>query len=167
LRRRAAHDIERLGAIAVAFTLDDVLVVQSRQPAQLYLPGLDQKIDLASDSVADTGHAVFHANAGAGIACASCHLEGGDDGRVWTFDSSGERRTQSLRGGILGTEPFHWDGTRPTSRVSRTTCSRAGWRPVAGEGAARCGRGLGRSHPGARTPRPATRGDRARQDAVQ
>jgi mono/diheme cytochrome c family protein len=96
--------------IAVAFTLDDQLLVQSREPARLVNAATNQEIVLASDSVADTGHDVFHANAGVGIACASCHLEGGDDARVWRFDNSGRRRTQSLRGGILGTEPFHWDG---------------------------------------------------------
>src|SRR5262249_26059441 len=67
-------------------------------------------ITLATDSRADTGHAIFHADSGAGIACASCHPEGGDDGRVWQFDMSGARRTPALRFGILGTEPFHWSG---------------------------------------------------------
>jgi hypothetical protein len=96
--------------IAVAFTGDDRLVVQSREPAALSIDG-GQTIVLSTDSRADTGHAIFHANAGASIACASCHLEGSDDGRAWSFDTtSGQRRTQSLRGGILGTEPFHWDG---------------------------------------------------------
>jgi mono/diheme cytochrome c family protein len=52
------------------------------------------------------------------MACASCHNEGDDDGRVWTFDCSsanptaamGPRRTQSLQTGLRGTEPFHWSG---------------------------------------------------------
>lgn len=39
-----------------------------------------------------------------------CHPEGGEDGRVWSFDRIGERRTQSLRGGIMHLAPFHWDG---------------------------------------------------------
>jgi len=96
--------------VAVAFTPDDRLVVQSREPAALYLDN-NQSIVLSTDSRADTGHAIFHANAGASIACASCHLEGSDDGRAWSFDNTiGARRTQSLRGGIIGTEPFHWDG---------------------------------------------------------
>ena len=96
--------------IAVAYTPQDVLIVQSREPARLVFVDTGDKIDLSADSVADTGHAVFHANSGVGIACASCHLEGGDDGRTWSFDISGLRRTQSLRGGISGTAPFHWDG---------------------------------------------------------
>ncbi|HEV7559505.1 MAG TPA: hypothetical protein VGO00_28710 [Kofleriaceae bacterium] len=96
--------------VAVAFTPDDHLVVQSRQPATLFIDDT-KSIVLSTDSRADTGHAIFHANAGASIACASCHLEGSDDGRAWSFDNTvGARRTQSLRGGISGTEPFHWDG---------------------------------------------------------
>jgi mono/diheme cytochrome c family protein len=95
---------------AVAYTPSDVLIVQSREPAELILPATSVTIPLSVDSRADTGHAVFHSNAGASIACASCHMEGGDDGRVWSFVDSGQRRTQSLRGGIVGTEPFHWDG---------------------------------------------------------
>src|SRR5262249_10299445 len=50
----------------------------------------------------------------AGIACASCHPEGGDDGRVWQFTGIGPRRTQNLRGGVLSRAPFHWSGDLPT-----------------------------------------------------
>jgi hypothetical protein len=45
-----------------------------------------------------------------GIACASCHPEGHEDGQVWTFAGLGPRRTQSINGGISRTEPFHWSG---------------------------------------------------------
>jgi cytochrome c peroxidase len=45
-----------------------------------------------------------------GLACASCHPEGHDDGHVWKFATLGARRTQSLAGGTLGTGPFHWSG---------------------------------------------------------
>jgi cytochrome c553 len=57
----------------------------------------------------DTGHDIFHAAAGAAIACASCHPEGGDDGHVWLLDNL-PRRTPSLRGTIAGTAPYHWPG---------------------------------------------------------
>ena len=67
-------------------------------------------IQLSTVSRSDTGHDLFHANAGAGIACASCHAEGTDDGRTWTFACEGTRRTQSLQVGLKGTEPFHWGG---------------------------------------------------------
>jgi mono/diheme cytochrome c family protein len=53
---------------------------------------------------------MFHLRASSGVACASCHAEAGDDSHVWEFQGIGARRTQTLRGGILGTEPFHWNG---------------------------------------------------------
>jgi mono/diheme cytochrome c family protein len=71
-------------------------------------------VPLETESVFDTGHALFHMDTGAGIACASCHPEANDDGRVWDFECIGPRRTQSLRFGIKGTEPLHWDGDMDT-----------------------------------------------------
>jgi hypothetical protein len=108
-------------AVAAAFGDGDAIVVQTREPAALHIMAKDrhrpaQTISLASDSVADTGHAIFHANAGGFIACASCHAEGGDDGHVWTFVAMGPRRTPSLQGTIANTEPFHWDGDQKDLR---------------------------------------------------
>ncbi|MBX3228422.1 MAG: cytochrome-c peroxidase [Labilithrix sp.] len=102
-------------AIALGFDSLDRLIVQTREPARLHVMTDDRQrsvrsIDLAKGSRADTGHAVFHANAGGNIACASCHAEGADDGHVWSFDEIGPRRTPSLLGTTLHTEPFHWDG---------------------------------------------------------
>jgi mono/diheme cytochrome c family protein len=93
----------------VAFTPGGSVIAQSREPAGLTLAS-GEWISLSSDSRADTGHTIFHANAGAGLACASCHAEGLDDGRVWNFACVGGRRTQSLQVGLRGTEPFHWNG---------------------------------------------------------
>jgi cytochrome c peroxidase len=56
------------------------------------------------------GHAVFHSNSGGGLACASCHPEGHEDGRVWDFACEHARRTQDLSGGLSTTAPFHWSG---------------------------------------------------------
>ena len=100
---------------AVAFTPDGRLIAQTREPAQLLvmneLPfGTTSAIALPGESRADTGHDLFHRDAGGGIACASCHPEGGEDGRTWRFADSGERRTQPLHIGLRGTAPFHWDG---------------------------------------------------------
>lgn len=102
-------------AIAIALLPAAGLLVQSREPAQLEIlstdgTGTNFVIGLSTDSRSDTGHAIFHANSGAGIACASCHGEGGDDGHVWTFDQEGSRRTPSLRGTLDGTAPYHWNG---------------------------------------------------------
>jgi hypothetical protein len=91
------------------------LVVQTREPAQLVVirdQASQQQwtVNLGGPSMLDTGHEIFHRDAGAGIACAECHAEGGEDGRVWKFSPTGERRTQALHVGLAGTEPFHWDG---------------------------------------------------------
>jgi len=99
---------------AVAFT-KTAMLVQTREPAWLYALQLGEAaipapIVLSTVSRADTGHEIFHSNSGASIACASCHAEGLEDGRVWQFDQEGHRRSQSLRGTLQGTAPYHWDG---------------------------------------------------------
>jgi cytochrome c553 len=96
-------------AVALEYLPDGQLVVQTREPATIEVLG-GAVIPLSKESRADTGHAIFHSTAGALLACASCHPEGGEDGHVWTFAGLGARRTQSLRGGISGSAPFHWDG---------------------------------------------------------
>ena len=96
--------------IAVSYTKNGVLLAQTREPTALWRSDTSTTFALATGSRADTGHLIFHANAGGGLACASCHPEGGEDGRVWNFVCIGARRTQSIRGGISGTAPFHWDG---------------------------------------------------------
>jgi mono/diheme cytochrome c family protein len=90
-------------------------VVQTREPAQLVfyrdpMGNVPQTVALGGPSAYNTGHELFHRDVGTGIACASCHLEGAEDGRVWKFSPIGERRTQALDIGIAGTAPFHWDG---------------------------------------------------------
>ncbi len=102
-------------ATAASFVQDTLLAVQTREPATLTFYDLTVGVQpvtvmLSPISRADSGHTMFHARAGAGIACASCHAEAGDDGHVWSFAGIGARRTQHLRGGILGSEPFHWNG---------------------------------------------------------
>jgi mono/diheme cytochrome c family protein len=100
---------------AVAFTSDGRLIAQTRDPAQLVvardLPfGTTATVALPGESNTDTGHDLFHRDAGGGIACASCHPEGGEDGHVWRFKGTGERRTQALHVGLRDTAPFHWAG---------------------------------------------------------
>lgn len=98
---------------AVAFDGKGRLIAQIREPAALEVLSGSDVINIALDttSVADTGHSFFHMPVGiSSLACASCHPEGGEDGRTWMFDTLGARRTQSLRGGLGDTGPFHWDG---------------------------------------------------------
>ena len=109
-------------AIAVAYQPNGNVVVQTREPATLQILDHTQfrsTIRLSTETRGDTGHAVFHSNSGGDLACASCHPEGGEDGRVWQFQEqlangatqTVARRTQTLRGGILAIAPYHWDGS--------------------------------------------------------
>lgn len=44
------------------------------------------------------------------VACATCHLEGREDGHVWQFPD-GPRQTPALAGRhLLATAPYHWSG---------------------------------------------------------
>jgi mono/diheme cytochrome c family protein/DNA-binding beta-propeller fold protein YncE len=108
---------------AVALASSTVAWVQTREPAALLRveqTGIDKAavmatIALSSVSREDTGHSIVHSNSGRFLACASCHAEGGDDAHVWKFppekgQTSSGRRTQSLRGTIEGTAPYHWEG---------------------------------------------------------
>jgi hypothetical protein len=103
-------------AVAVAFTPAGQVVVQTRQPAALEVVTMrpPRRIVLSASDRTDTGHMIFHAAGTTGLACASCHPEGGEDGRVWRFRGLGARRTQSLRGGVMATAPFHWGGEMAT-----------------------------------------------------
>jgi hypothetical protein len=94
---------------SVAYDPEGRIVVQSREPAQLQIVG-GMTIPLSNDSRADTGLALFHMNTGVGVACASCHAEGHEDGRTWEFEGLGPRRTQTVAGGVVSRAPFHWDG---------------------------------------------------------
>ncbi|HMI92389.1 MAG TPA: cytochrome c [Polyangiales bacterium] len=99
--------------IALAYAVDGSLLVQNREPAQIVTigPQADMRtLTLPGVSVADTAHTLFHHDPGAGLACASCHPEGGEDGHVWSFAGVGARRTQALDVGLDGTAPFHWSG---------------------------------------------------------
>lgn len=100
------------GAIAVAFDAAGQTILQMRDPAAVVIGG--QTIALGGETRFDAGHALFHGNAGLGLACASCHPEGGDDGRVWEFPGFPPLRTPAMRGGIASTAPFHWTGDMPT-----------------------------------------------------
>lgn len=89
--------------------------IQTREPAEVVLyrdlvGTVIATIPLGGPSVRSTGHDLFHRDTGSGIACASCHVEGTEDGRVWHFEPLGPRRTQAVNVGLEGMAPFHWDG---------------------------------------------------------
>lgn len=66
---------------------------------------------LPPDAVA--GRRLFHKANPSGVACASCHLEGMDDGLVWVRDGQ-LRQTPALAGRLKGTAPYGWDGKQAT-----------------------------------------------------
>src|SRR5262249_8375754 len=94
-------------AVAVAYDPTGRLLVQTREPS---LVVGNRAVTLPGNVVADTGHELFHLGTQGALACASCHPEGREDGHIWTFAQLGQRRTQAIGGGLLGTEPFHWGG---------------------------------------------------------
>ncbi|MET0595564.1 MAG: c-type cytochrome [Polyangiaceae bacterium] len=101
-----------LGRVVALAYATNRLVLQTREPATIMMAG--RTIELPGRSRKHSGHELFHLGTLGGIACASCHPEGGEDGQVWTFAGLGPRRTQNVSGGISGTEPFHWSGDMDT-----------------------------------------------------
>lgn len=113
---------ERLGApTSVAWTPSgDLLIFYPEAPAIIVRTAggpLAHRINLPGVGRNDQGRNVFHQQTRIGLACASCHPEGREDGIVWDFATLGPRRTQSLAGHILQRAPYHWDGLESTIPV--------------------------------------------------
>jgi hypothetical protein len=108
----AVHNDSLGTPTSIAYTPDGDLVTYYPEMPALVIrtAGVARTVRLTGDIGYDAGRAMFHQQAGVGIACASCHPEGRDDGQVWTFRELGPRRTQSLAGGILDRAPYHWGG---------------------------------------------------------
>jgi mono/diheme cytochrome c family protein len=94
----------------VAYKADGSLVVHTLSPSRMVIRqaagGNPYGVTLQASPT--PARSFFYA-APAGLACASCHPEGRDDGHTWETDHE-RRRTLSLSGGLLATAPFHWDG---------------------------------------------------------
>lgn len=101
-----------LGApTSVAYAPDGTLLVYYPELPALVAHGASARTFVLPGSFGyDSGRALFHTQTPIGLACASCHPEGRDDGQVWQFDSEGSRRTQSVAGRILDRGPYHWTG---------------------------------------------------------
>lgn len=106
---------DQLGApTSVAWTpAGELLAFYPELPALVLRrgPTLGDKrtIELPGEVGYDAGRNLFHRATASGLACASCHPEGREDGQTWEFVETGVRRTQSLAGGILSRGPFHWE----------------------------------------------------------
>lgn len=118
--------------VAVAFTPGGLTVVQTKSPASLMVLHGGPTIALPAEAQS-AGFDMFHTEASPrGIACASCHPAGLEDGHTWQFVPQGARRTQSLAGGIASSAPFHWDGAfndMPTL-LQEVMVNRMGGQPV-------------------------------------
>jgi hypothetical protein len=101
---------------AVAYTPDGWLVMYEPEPSMLrmFKSGTFREIAITGTPTVDLGRELFHRQTGVGLACASCHPEGRDDGAVWTFAELGPRRTQNLGGSLLSRAPYHWGADMPT-----------------------------------------------------
>jgi hypothetical protein len=93
---------------SIAYLPDDTIVIYYPESPSLVVG--NDIIKLTGEVGYDAGRTMFHTQTGSGLACASCHPEGREDGLVWTFEGIGPRRTQNISGGILARAPFHWNG---------------------------------------------------------
>jgi hypothetical protein len=101
--------------IAVAWVSDERIAVQYASPPSVVVtsvpvPTYEHFVVLGETLPDADARRSFHQSTVRGVACASCHPEGADDGRVWDFGDRGRRRTQSLGGPLLASAPFHWNG---------------------------------------------------------
>ena len=97
-RQVLAYDISRLPQVAKLREIP--LVAREKLPAQVLL-GKQVFYNAKDRRMSRDGY----------ISCASCHLDGGEDGRVWDFTDRGEglRNTITLRGRAgLGHGRVHW-----------------------------------------------------------
>ena len=91
---------------------NDLIAYYPELPGLVIAPasGPKRTITLPGELGYDSGRNMFHEQTPSGLACASCHPEGRDDGLVWKFQELGPRRTQVLAGSILSRAPYHWTG---------------------------------------------------------
>ena len=130
--------ITRDGKTAWVYSaLDHQLVaIESRGtgPSQVLAPG--EPITVTGDTLsadAVRGRKLFFSARDprmntVGISCATCHVDGREDGHTWNF-TEGPRQTPMLAGRKLSqTAPYHWGGEFPdfTAFVSHTIGKRMG-----------------------------------------
>lgn len=109
-----------------------------RIESQSERPVVTRTVALATDTLSTaeaSGRRLFFSatdsrmnNLSVGISCATCHLEGREDGNVWQF-TDGPRQTPLLAGRQLDrTAPFHWNGefANFTNFMTHTVTQRMG-----------------------------------------
>jgi mono/diheme cytochrome c family protein len=104
---------DQLGApTAIAYAGNKLVIYYPELPAVVVHDGNSAKTATLPGGLGyDSGRNMFHTQTRVGLACASCHPEGREDGVVWDFGTQGGiRRTQNLGGHILDRSPYHWVG---------------------------------------------------------
>ena len=101
-RTVAAFDLGRLLEQERVTLIRSTPAVATEKLAAQVVRGKQFFYDAADPNLARDGY----------LSCASCHADGGSDGRIWDFSGFGEglRRTISLRGRAAGGLPLHWSG---------------------------------------------------------
>jgi mono/diheme cytochrome c family protein/DNA-binding beta-propeller fold protein YncE len=122
---------------SVGYVDENELIIQYDNAIAIRNPGqfTSQMISLDGPNRLDPGRRRFHEPTFAGLACASCHPEGRDDGLVWSFDVIGDRRTQQIAGNLEKRAPYHWDGdmTDLHMLINEVLVFRMGGNPLSGD----------------------------------
>ena len=110
----SVNDISSGAVVAVAIDDAGREIVALQHPFALSVDGANVELAAANPRIVvevfPSGFETFHLSTPSGLACASCHPEGQDDGHTWDFSDTGPRRTQNLAGGLASTAPYHWAG---------------------------------------------------------
>jgi hypothetical protein len=101
-RTVSVFDLSRLATDQRVSLVTKVPVVAVEKLAPAVLKGKQFFYDALDPRLARDGY----------LSCASCHADGGGDGRTWDFTGfgAGLRRTISLRGHAGASLPLHWSG---------------------------------------------------------
>ncbi len=90
---------------------DDLIILHDNAIVFSNIDGFQREvIELGGEMNLDRGRRRFHEPTFVGLACASCHPEGTQDGNVWEFAELGPRRTQNVGGNLAERAPYHWGG---------------------------------------------------------
>lgn len=96
-------------ATSVAFDPSGRLLIQGRDTHALEIVGI-ASVPLGASLPKALGMELFYRPTTLGVACATCHPEGADDGVTWPLQFEGKRRTQVVARRISQTAPLHWRG---------------------------------------------------------
>lgn len=133
IQGRVRLKVERPSGVAVDRDREEVVAfsVFTRKLSIARTHGLEDAVSIALPRVGTPpseqvilGRNLFHETrdariSGDGRACASCHVDGREDGMIWPTPK-GTRQTPMLAGRLEGTGPFGWHGEHATLPIHIT-----------------------------------------------